>query len=612
MAYTIGIDVGTSFTAAAVARGGNGEYADPESVILGSRSSTAASVVFLGDSGQLLVGDSAERRAATHPDRVVREFKRRLGDTVPLVVGGQSHRPEAIAASVVRWVVDRVAEREGSQAQAIAVTHPASWGPYKQSLLSDALARVGLSDVTFLTEPAAAAAHYASQARIEPGSTVAVYDLGGGTFDAAVVRKTDETSFEVLGTPQGIDQLGGVDFDEVVFAHLRAGVDMPSLDPNDPDVLAAVARVRRDCTEAKEALSADTEVTIPVLLPQLQTRVRMVRSEFEGMVRDSLEDTVDALRRAVESAGIPESDVDSVLLVGGSSRIPLVAQLVSAEFGRPVTVDADPKASIALGAARMAAARVPVPPLTQANGHSVLSTEDADDDPTQPNPVVDLRAGLIHPTTVRRRVRIRRLPAAAVLAVIALIVTAGAAFATRLTLDEEPRTIPLPRSTSGQAAAGDGNPGDAALDPGADIAGLEAKTSTSGAAGTGGRESSQPQMQAVAAMERSASRAMGASGGRGGGPAQDSTADGTAAPDAPSGPPGGSEPAPDPTAPVEPPASPAPTPPAPDPTVEPSVEPSPSPSAEPSPSAPPEPLTPDQGSDTAQGSGTDGAAPGTP
>ena len=170
------------------------------------------------------------------------------------------------------------------------------------------------------------------------------------------MRKRVDESFELLGAPQGIERLGGVDFDEAVFGHLRAGVNMPPLDPSDPDVLAAVARVRRECTEAKEALSSDTEVTIPVLLPQLQARVRMVRSEFESMVRDAVEDTVDALRRAVESAGLSEKDVDSVLLVGGSSRIPLVAQLVSAEFGRPIAVDADPKASIALGAARVAAA----------------------------------------------------------------------------------------------------------------------------------------------------------------------------------------------------------------------------------------------------------------
>jgi molecular chaperone DnaK len=599
MAYTIGIDVGTSFTAAAVARGGNETYAEPEAVALGSRSSTTASVVFLGEAGQLLVGDSAERRAATHPDRVVREFKRRLGDTVPLVVGGQSHRPEDIAATVVRWVVDRVAEREGSAADAIAVTHPASWGPYKQALLKHALTEVGLTNITFLSEPAAAAAHYASQARIEPGSTVAVYDLGGGTFDAAVVRKMDEVSFEVLGTPQGIDSLGGVDFDEAVFRHVRAGVDMPSLDPTDPDVLAAVARVRRDCTEAKEALSADTEVTIPVLLPQLHTRVRMVRSEFEGMVRDSLEDTVDALRRALESAGIPEHDVDSVLLVGGSSRIPLVAQLLSAEFGRPIAVDADPKASIALGAARMAAARVPVPvPVNDSavampdhngyNGHNGHGEHDHQDDaddedePTQPNAIVILRDGLVDSGPIPLRQRIRRVPALAVLALIAIVVTAGAAFATRLTLEPESANVPAPLSTPSEPTVGDGNPGGtsraAAEQPAAEI-----KMSTSGAAGTGGRQSSRADTPALAAGGATTATA-GASGGRGGGPAPDPSNEQPAPPTDPGD--GGSPAAPDPTTTTDPA-------PAPEPTPHPTVDPEPTPTIEPTPTPAPEPPAPD-------------------
>jgi hypothetical protein len=194
---------------------------------------------------------------------------------------------------------------------------------------------------------------YARAERVDPGSTVAVYDLGGGTFDAAVVRKSAAGGFELLGRPEGIERLGGVDFDEAVFAHVRQAVGpaLDGLDPEDPDVLAAVARLRRECVEAKEALSADTEVTIPVLLPSVRTQVRLVRAEFEAMIRPAVEQTIEALRRAVGSAGLAPADLSAVLLVGGSSRIPLVAQLVSAELGRPVAVDADPKTAIATGAA---------------------------------------------------------------------------------------------------------------------------------------------------------------------------------------------------------------------------------------------------------------------
>ena len=201
---------------------------------------------------------------------------------------------------------------------------------------------------------------YATTERVEPGSVVAVYDLGGGTFDAAVVRKNG--GFTLLGRPEGIERLGGVDFDDAVFSHVREslGDALDRLDPADEEVLAAVARLRRDCVEAKEALSADTEVRIPVLLPGLQTTVRLVRGEFEEMIRDDVEASVEALRRAVASAGVEPADLTAVLLVGGSSRIPLVAQVVSAGLGRPVAVDADPKNAIALGAA-LAISPAPAP-----------------------------------------------------------------------------------------------------------------------------------------------------------------------------------------------------------------------------------------------------------
>ncbi len=358
MGYQLGIDLGTTYTAAAVCRSSDRGWVEPEVVSLGSRSATVASVLFLAPDGSVLVGDAAERRALTDPDRVVREFKRRVGDPTPIVVAARNWAPEELSARLVRWVVDRVAEREGGPADRIAVTHPASWGAHKKDLLARALAGQGLS-VVFLAEPQAAALHYASTERVGVGATIAVYDLGGGTFDAAVVRKGDASGgsgpagFGLLGRPEGLERLGGVDFDEVVFEHVRTGMPdaFENLDDTDPGVLSAVARLRRDCTEAKEALSSDTEVSIPVLLPTARGSVRLHRSEFEQLIGAQIEDTVEALRRAVGSAGLSAEQLTAVLLVGGSSRIPLVAQLVSEQLGRPVAVDADPKNAIAKGAA---------------------------------------------------------------------------------------------------------------------------------------------------------------------------------------------------------------------------------------------------------------------
>jgi actin-like ATPase involved in cell morphogenesis len=308
------------------------------------------SVLYVGDDG-ILVGEAAERRSVSEPDRVVREFKRRIGDPTPLVVGGRPWAPEDLSARLVRWVVDRVAQREGAPAARMAVTHPASWGAHKKDRFGAALSAQGLP-VSFLAEPQAAALQYAAAERVEPGSTIAVYDLGGGTFDAALVHK-DGQGFGLIGRPEGLERLGGIDFDDAVFEYVRANLPaaFADLDDTDPAVLSAIAAVRRECREAKEALSSDTEVSISVLTPAGQGAVRLHRTEFEALIRPQVEDTVEALRRAIHSAGLSAPQLSAVLLVGGSSRIPLVAQMVSEQLGRPVAVDADPKNAIALGAA---------------------------------------------------------------------------------------------------------------------------------------------------------------------------------------------------------------------------------------------------------------------
>jgi hypothetical protein len=163
--------------------------------------------------------------------------------------------------------------------------------------------------------------------------------------------------FEILGSPEGIEHLGGLDFDEAIFWHVdeALGGVVRDLDASDPAVAQSVARLREDCTLAKEALSTDTEAAIPVFLPDARTEIRLTRAELEAMVRIPIGDTVEALRRALRSAQVEPDDLRSVLLVGGSSRIPLVGQVVTAELGRPVAVDAHPKHSIALGAAAAAA-----------------------------------------------------------------------------------------------------------------------------------------------------------------------------------------------------------------------------------------------------------------
>ena len=358
MPYVLGIDIGTSFTAAATTRIGEGlDGPSSQPLNLGRRSDAVPSVIFFGDDGRVLVGEAAERRGVDQPDRMVREFKRRVGDTVPVIAGDLSVAPEDIFATMTRWVVDRAEEREGGPPDAITLTHPASWGGYKLALVREALAAVGLADVTLMSEPAAAALHYASQERVNAGSTIAVYDLGGGTFDIAILEKTDSETFDVRGGTGGNERLGGADFDEAVFAHVTASVGgtFPQPQTTDPTVVVALTRLRRECIDAKEALSFDSEASIPVLLPGMNTQVRIVRSEFESMIRGALHETIEELRSAIKSAGVDAEDLAAILLIGGSSRIPLVAELLSEELNRPIAIDADPKASISLGAAASAA-----------------------------------------------------------------------------------------------------------------------------------------------------------------------------------------------------------------------------------------------------------------
>lgn len=349
--YALGLDLGTTFSGAAVARDGRAEM-----VALAHSTSTVPSVLFLREDGTFLVCDAATRRGLQDPGRLAREFKRRFGDTTPLLLGGSPWSADALCVQLLRHLLDAVVAQQGGPPDAVTVTHPANWGRYKVDLLHQAVRTAGLGDAGLLTEPEAAAIHYASTERMHPGEIVAIYDLGGGTFDAAALRRTD-AGFELLGTAEGIERLGGIDFDEAVLAHVVsfAGPALAELDPADPTALAALARLRAECVAAKEGLSEDTEVSIPVVLPSLQTQIRLTRAEFEDMVRPTLTETTSVLSRTLRSGGVEPDQVKAVLLVGGSSRIPLVGQLVAAEMGRPVAVDVHPKHAVALGAALHAA-----------------------------------------------------------------------------------------------------------------------------------------------------------------------------------------------------------------------------------------------------------------
>ena len=281
--YSLGVDVGTTYTAVGISRSGRAEIAP-----LGARGWSVPSVVYLGADQTVLVGEPAVRRSASDPLRVVREFKRRIGDPVPLMVGGAPVSADTLTGMVLRAVVQQVVALETGPPDHAVVTHPANWGPYKIDCLWQAIRMATLDQlcpVSLMSEPEAAAAYYASAERLEPGDVIAVYDLGGGTFDAAVLRRTD-TGWEFLAPAEGIERLGGIDFDEAVLAHVDAATDGQVCAPWTPDrtptAMAALLQLRRDCVDAKEALSSDIDATIRVALPTYHADVRLTRAEFEA------------------------------------------------------------------------------------------------------------------------------------------------------------------------------------------------------------------------------------------------------------------------------------------------------------------------------------------
>jgi len=347
MSYQVGVDLGATFTAAAVCRAGRADV-----VAFAPRAAFVPSVAFVNPDGSLVLGEGAEQRAATEPDRVARQFTRRVGDGTPLRLGGVSMTADALTARFVAHTVGTVAGMWGGPAAGVALTHPAGWGQHRLASLHAALAAQGLGSTVFLTGAQAAAHAYAEHVPVAAGELVAVYDLGGTGFDAAVVRRLPDGRFALAARPEELE-VGGLDFDELVFDHVRRalGDQWTGLDPADPAMRTALARLRRECMLAKEALSADTDVQIPVVLPGVDTRVRLARAEFEELIRPTIEETAATLYRAIDGAGSAPADVPAVLLTGGSARIPLVTQVVSEILGRPVTVAPNPKGDAAIGAA---------------------------------------------------------------------------------------------------------------------------------------------------------------------------------------------------------------------------------------------------------------------
>ena len=343
MSYALGIDIGSASLAAAVNDGSS-----PSRMLeLGTASASCPSAVYLGDEG-MVVGEQALVLGSGHPELLVRGYLSRVGDDVPIVAGDYVIAAEDLVALVARWAVDRAEELEAAAPATITVAYPTTWGAYRTAVLENALAGVGLGQARLV--PAAVAAVADNDDVVGP--VVAVYDLGE-EFELALLERGASGSFAPRDGGCAESAGGGGDFDDAVFAHVRGTLHLDEAEG------AALSRVRQECVEAKEALSFDSEVTIPVEVGDRPTRVRMVRAEFEVLIDDLVHCTIDTAHRTIHCAGLEDEDVSAIVLVGGSSRVPLVAELLSAEFRRPILIGQDPGETVALGAAALGA--VPLP-----------------------------------------------------------------------------------------------------------------------------------------------------------------------------------------------------------------------------------------------------------
>ncbi len=360
--YGVGVDLGTTSVSAAVT-----DEHGTRVVRLGDRADDMPSAVYLQGDGSLVTGRRAASRSVSSPGRVARDFVRRLGDPEPVVLGGQDYTVEELVGVLLDAVLRRVTEVQREAPAATVLSHPVIWEPERCALLAEVAERAGFDRPGLVPAPVAVAASWADGGPdgvagwADGGGCIAVYDLGGGGFQAAVVRvdgwaegRGDGSGeARIIGTPAGERFLGGADFDEILLTHVdrAVGGTLAELDPDDQAGATARARVRQDCSRAKEALSRVPEVFVPVFLPGTERDVRVRVSEFESLLREPIAATAETLVRVIQSAQQPPGSVREVLLVGGSTRIPLAARAVSERLGRPVAAYAGSVHPVAVGAA---------------------------------------------------------------------------------------------------------------------------------------------------------------------------------------------------------------------------------------------------------------------
>ncbi|QWU15015.1 molecular chaperone DnaK [Paenibacillus sophorae] len=347
MSKVIGIDLGTTNSCVAVMEGGEAVVIpNPE----GAR--TTPSVVGFKKDGERIVGETAKRQAITNPDRTIISIKRHMGTNHKETIDGKDYSPQEISAMILQKLKSDAEAYLGQAVTQAVITVPAYFNDSQRQATKDAGKIAGLEVLRIVNEPTAAALAYGLEKSED--QTILVYDLGGGTFDVSILELGDGF-FEVKAT-SGDNRLGGDDFDQKVIDYLVAefkkeqGIDL-SKDK------AAVQRLKDAAEKAKKELSGvlTTTVSLPFItvvdgVPQ-HLEVNLTRAKFDELTADLVERTLGPTRQALNDAGMTPADLDKIVLVGGSTRIPAVQDAIKKLTGKEPHKGVNPDEVVALGAA---------------------------------------------------------------------------------------------------------------------------------------------------------------------------------------------------------------------------------------------------------------------
>lgn len=351
----IGIDLGTSYSSVAAEVDGKIEMIRVSTGASAFGDSFSIPTAAYLDNGRMLLGQAALNKRKLSPSCFKSEFKRDLGTTTPFILGGEEYLPEQLYTEVFLYFKNQAAEQMGEKVERAYITHPANYGNNKKRLIEKAANNAGLFDVALVDEPTAAAAGYSQKSKILDGDILLVYDLGGGTFDVAMIKKT-AGGYVHLTEPLGISQCGGVDFDRAIFDDIISKLskdgqfDMERL-MKEKRFTASLAETS---TQIKHQLSQAESHTEPIAVGAFDYfDYTITRKEFEALIYPYVANTCEKVKDILKNSGLVSSDIDRVLLVGGSSRVPLVRKMVQETLQKEIYMDADPELAVCQGAVGM-------------------------------------------------------------------------------------------------------------------------------------------------------------------------------------------------------------------------------------------------------------------